>query len=341
MGKSELVLYFCLVTLINLAGGQTPAKFPAAQGGGVYSLLPVDRIPDSLPELSNADVAGISIRFYWKTIEPQPGKYHWEPIDRAIALASRSGKKVMIRVIAGAGTPQWVYQTGAQWATPHYQPKQLERMPPQRRQRLTSMRQAPVVWDPRYLNSWMAFIKAFGQKYDGNPAVYSIQMSGGGIGGEMSLRREFDWEHYGYSDARLIATWEQIIAGYQQSFPRIPTNLDILEPIPHRSQVLQPVVDYCLSRYPGKVYLQYNGLNATGGSTRYRTIIRQAAGKTKVGFQMTGGGGWIESRVGDRGTAFRHALADGASYLEVYHGDLINPALTQTIHSLALGLAQN
>ncbi|MDD5640175.1 MAG: beta-galactosidase [Syntrophales bacterium] len=314
---------------------------PAPQAGGIYSLLPVDRIPASLPELSNPDVAGISVRFYWKTLEPQPGKYHWEPLDRAIALASESGKKIMIRVIAGLGTPEWVYQAGAQRATPRFRPKQLERLPAQRRRRLTRIRQVPVVWDPHYLTPWLAFIKAFGRRYDGHPALYSIQMSGGGIGGEMSLRREFDWGRYGYTDARLIATWKQIIDAYQQSFPSTRTNLDILEPIPRRSQVLQPVVDYCLSKYPGRVFLQYNGLNATGGPPQYRTIIRQAAGKTKVGYQMTGGGKWLESKVGDRGKAFRHALEDGASYLEVYHGDLINPALAPAIHSLALGLAQN
>lgn len=338
--KLSMFGQFVLIALIIFGGSRVQAEI-SRHSGGVFSLLPVDQIPDALPELSNPDVAGISMRFYWKTIEPQPGKYRWEQIDQAIALASRSGKKVMIRVIAGVGAPEWVYQAGAPWAEPHFQEKQLQRMPPQRRQKLARMEKAPVVWDPHYLSSWFAFIGAFGRRYDGNPAIYSIQMSGGGLAGEMNLRREFDWNRYGYTDARLISTWEQIIDAYQQSFPHTPTNLDILEPIPRQSQVLQPVVDYCLSKYPGKVYIQHNGLNASGGDPRYRAIIRQAAAKTRVGYQMTGGGGWLEGKVGDRGTAFRHALEDRASYLEVYHGDLLNPALTGTIHNLAVGLAKN
>jgi hypothetical protein len=329
---------FCL--LITFWGGSAEAQISRSQGG-VFSLLAVDHIPDRLPELSNPDVAGISVRFNWKTIEPQPGQYHWEPVDRAIALASRSGKKVMIRVVAGVGTPDWVYQAGAPGAEPNFREEQLQGMPPQRRQLLTRIKRAPVVWDPHYLSPWLSFIRAFGQRYDGNPVIYSIQMTGGGFAAEMSLRREFGWNRYGYSDAKLISTWKQIIDAYQQSFPQIPTNLDIMEPIPRQSHVLQAVVDYCLTKYPGKVYIQQNGLNASGGSPQYRAIIRQAALKTKVGYQMTGGGGWIESRVGDRGTAFRYALEDRASYLEVYHGDLTNPSLGEAVHNLAIGLAKH
>lgn len=313
---------------------------PPGQQGGIFSLMPVNEISKQLPELSDPDVAGISVRFRWSLIEPQPGKYNWEPVDRSIALAQKFGKKVMIRIMGGASTPEWVFQAGAKWAQPRYEPEKLRRMPSQRAQRLTGIKKAPVVWDPVYLKHWLALVQAFGQRYDGNPTIYSIQMAGGGLGGEMGLRPEFHWERYGYSDAVIIDTWKKIIDAYQESFPHTPTNLDILEPIRQKSNAMQPVVDYCLSRYPGKVYLQNNGLNARGGGRKERGLLRQAAAKTRIGYQMTGGSEWIDSVVGDRWTAFSYALQDGASYLEVYHGDLINPVHKAAVHKLAIELSK-
>jgi hypothetical protein len=287
---------------------------------------------EQLPELAKPFVGGISVRYSWKLIEPRPGEYNWTPLDKAIQLAQSKGKQVMIRVVAGALSPEWLAQAGAQWAPSHPpDPALLSRLsgqgklPPQRLKILEMIKKTPVPWDPVYLKHWSALIQAFGRRYDGNPAIFSVQMTGGGVAGEMTLLGElFDWQRYGYSDAKMIETWKTIIDAYRQSFPRTPTNLDILEPLRGMSKVVVPVVKYCLTRYPGQVYIQNNGLNAKGAWGR--PIIRAAASKTRVGYQMSGGGGWIAATVGSRSQAFQIAIEDGASYLEVYRGDLTNPA---------------
>jgi hypothetical protein len=91
--------------------------------------------------------------------------------------------------------------------------------------------------------------------------------------------------------------------------------------------VLGPVVSYVLAKYPRKVYLQHNGLKADlPQNRRVRQILRDASRQTRVGYQMVGGKDWLHQQTGDRQTAFRIALEDRASYIEVYASDIRDPA---------------
>src|SRR5262245_59374258 len=46
--------------------------------------------------LANPYVAGLSVRFGWRGIQPTRGTYRWGQIDDAIRKARAAGKKVMI-----------------------------------------------------------------------------------------------------------------------------------------------------------------------------------------------------------------------------------------------------
>ncbi|MDD5585411.1 MAG: beta-galactosidase [Alphaproteobacteria bacterium] len=317
----------------------------AKPAGGVFTLLAVNQPPDNIPELFDPDVAGISARFHWSVIEPRAGQYRWDKIDAALATAQKHGKKAMIRIIAGIYTPEWVYQGGTPATEAAFDQRDLQKWrrtaqwTPQRERLLTGASKLPVVWDENYLKHWLAFVKKFGERYDGHPALYSVQMTGGGLAGEMNLREEFHLERWGYSDEKMIGVWTRIIAAYQESFPRTPTNLDLLEPLRGKSHVVRPVVDFCLKNYPQKVYLQNNGLNEKGGAPAIRELLRQASASTVIGYQMTGGRNWNDSLTGDRGKAFKAALDDGARYVEVYHADFLDPALAPAIKNLAKKLA--
>jgi hypothetical protein len=227
-------------------------------------------------------------------------------------------------------TPAWVYQTGAKafdfsntnLAHPENYPINLR---------------MPIPWDNIYLTKWERFIDAFGERYNGNSHIYSIQMTGGGHIGEMNLPKAYPtWRQAEYTDEKLINAWKRIIDAYQKSFPNIPTNLDINEPLGNQSHVLQPVVAYVLTTYPRKVYLQQNGLKADFPKDhRIRQIIRQASAKTVVGYQMVGGKGFLEGQTGDRMQAFRNASEDHVGYLEVYASDVSDPQQKRALQFLA------
>jgi hypothetical protein len=302
----------------------------------IFALQPLDISPEAptseLSELRDPAVYGVSWRFRWKTIEPREGQYNWELMDKVLQATSTAGKKVMLRVTAGMFTPDWVYQAGAK----PFDFSSTDLAHPENYRGTTKM---PIPWDEVYLAKWEAFIHALGRRYNGDPQIYSVQMTGGGHIAEMNLpKAHAKWQQAGYSDGKLIATWKRIIDAYQKVFPNTPTNLDINEPLGrNHSNVLKPVVSYVLATYPQKVYLQQNGLKADlRNDDPIRQIIREASGKTIVGYQMVGGKGFLDQQTGDRLTAFRNAVDDRVSYLEVYASDVRDTDHRRALQFLAV-----
>jgi Beta-galactosidase len=308
-----------------------PSWAVAEERARIFSLQRVEDLNSTPPELDAPYVEGLSWRFGWQKIEPQEGQFSWSTIDKVLEVTSRAGKKVMLRVVAGINSPEWIYQARAK-------PFEFQNSNLAHPENYPTNLRMPIPWDEVYLSKWEAFIRAFGQRYNGNPNIYCIHMSGGGYIGELNLPKTYKkWEQAGYSDEKLIAAWKRIIDAYQKAFPTIPTTIAINEPLGvDRSHVMGPVVAYALEKYPGKVYIQHNGLQATYPKQhRIRETLREAARKTVVGYQMVGGKGWLENRVGDRTAAFRNALEDHASYIEVYASDIRDPLQKSALQFLA------
>ncbi len=288
-----------------------------------------------VPELKKDFVEGVSWRFGWELIEPDDGQYYWSIVDKAIAEAKKQNKKVMLRVTAGIYTPDWVYKAGAKRLT--FSPDDVWNTEGWKNRSVMEM---PIPWDPVFLAKWERFVKEAGKRYNKHPQVFSIQMTGGGWLGEMNLPKAFDkWKEAGYSDEKLINAWKRIIDAYRASFPDTPSNLDINEPLGwKRSNVLEPVVNYVLNKYPDKVYLQQNGLRADmPPEHRIRKILRGAPPRTVIGYQMIGGKNWLDEKVGDRGKAFKNAIEDNADYIEVYAADVNDPKLETLLRQLSDG----
>ncbi|MBM4286148.1 MAG: hypothetical protein FJ128_13025 [Deltaproteobacteria bacterium] len=315
-----MVRFFALLVLATACCFAAP---PLAQATpppvlGIYDLLPTNSLPDT-PELANPEVAGLSARFRWDSIEAKENVYTWTMVDQAVARAQASGKKVILRVVAGMHTPAWVYKKGAKYV------------------RIALIYKMPIVWDPIYLQHWCDFINAFAQRYKDNPHVLSIQMTGVGKYGEMGINFPgLDWTKYGYTDDKYVNAWKTVIDAYRQAFPDKVTHLCIHKPFAQKYDVMMRVVNYCLSTYPYKVYIQANDLKEAG--SEYSAYIRQAAASTKVGYQMYGGREWDDEAMGDRQIAFEKGLADGIVYAEVYQGDLQDEHLAAAVSFLAAGL---
>ena len=51
--------------------------------GGVFSLWPMVETFPRATELKSPSVSGLSARFAWSSMEPQPGAYQWDALDAA------------------------------------------------------------------------------------------------------------------------------------------------------------------------------------------------------------------------------------------------------------------
>jgi len=272
-------------------------------------------------------------------MEPQPAAYRWDALDAAHDLTVAKKKWLMVRVTAGMGSPAWVYDRGCRKIT--FPAEDTHFMKPGTQQAM------PVPWDEAYLAAWERFLKAFGEHLHDWKNLYCIQMTGGGFIGEMHLPNQSagviaQWEAAGISDEKLIAMWQRIIRTYDETMPPgVGLALDLGQPF-KRSRATPAVFAWALEKYPTRVWFQQNGLNErVTAEGQYAKMLREAARTTTVGYQMLGGGRFLDEQTGDRRKCFERAIGDGCRYVEVYRQDLLDPKWQSAVDYLADGLGRN
>jgi hypothetical protein len=294
---------------------------------GIFSLWNVDQIPQETSDIEKPFVQGASIRFSWDKIEPAQEQFQWALIDAALAKVASVNKKAILRIIAGSRSPQWVYQLCGHLTI--NEEELSKKLSPRKLNVFKTFegKIIPVPWDDGYLRLWQEFISKFGKTYNSDKRIILIQMSGGGFAGEMFLGKELDWEKHGYNPQKIVVMWKRIIDFYVESFPDKPLALDIGAPIKTDYQVMDDVIDYCLTKYPGKVFIQHNGLEGSRQNNDYDNAIVSASSKTIVGYQMSGSRDWFPERIGNYRDAFEKALTNKASYFEIYRSDILGDEL--------------
>ncbi|HZQ98380.1 MAG TPA: beta-galactosidase [Chloroflexota bacterium] len=317
--------------------GATPAPPSAAptkasQARGLFVITQHDE-PVSPATLDNPSVDGIVVRTFWSDVEPADGQFNWGFLDGQVQAAANHGKKVDVIVLPGAFTPDWALagvQVGQFSSKYGFSRGDNLRL--------------PMPWDQTYLARWFGFVKALGQRYDQNPAVALVPVTGPtSISAEMSLPNDdvsvAQWRTLGYTPDKFLGAWDQALSAYAQAFPNTQLAMTLYPglPIPtagSSDQTRQDAVALAVGKYPGKVALQTSGLSARKEDhprLGYQ-LLQQNASRTVVGFEMGTSASAKPERMGggDAVSALRRTidfgLAGGARYLIVYEKDVLNPA---------------
>jgi hypothetical protein len=112
-------------------------------------------------------------RWFWSQLEPEQGKYSWEPVDLAIDRARSQGQKLDFRLMPydqSHPLPEWYRNSGARRAN---KPEDSD-----------GSVWSPDANDSRYPQRWGAFIAAAGKRYNGHPDVNQVDISTVGYWGE-------------------------------------------------------------------------------------------------------------------------------------------------------------
>ncbi|MHC4356822.1 MAG: DUF4832 domain-containing protein [Planctomycetota bacterium] len=110
-------------------------------------------------------------RIYWKFIEPEQGKYHWDLIDKALETARQRGQTLMLRIAP--------YGTGNQNDVPGWYRKMVGGRKDWRQKKWQVDPE-----DPRYVEHFTAMIESLGNRYDGHSDLESVDVSIVGAWGE-------------------------------------------------------------------------------------------------------------------------------------------------------------
>lgn len=145
-------------------------------------------------------------RWFWETLEPEPGKIRWEIIDRALAEARAHHQTLAIRMMPydeRHPLPEWYRNSGAHRANLPSDPDGAIWQPDFR--------------DPLYLKYWGEVVMEAGKRYDGNPYLESVDISTVGYWGE-------GWSNY----MPAFKYQKALIDVYLNAFKRTPLlmNLD-------------------------------------------------------------------------------------------------------------------
>lgn len=249
-------------------GAATPQTY--SSDAGLYGLLSADAADTATQTvgfLGHSAYAGIAIRTFWNEVETVSDSYDWSYIDAMVSQAQGYGKKIALQVNPGYQTPEWVYEVGAD---SYYYWEYWNDSDHVHTGDADTLAHQPVPWDPVYLAEWCDFVIDFGARYNGNPAVSVVQITGPGRGlGEMYLTYE-DTDNQvvidkGYTAAKLVSAWQTVIDTYAAAFPEKMMSFHLSEPLLNDS-VCETVADYGTSTYPWKFIVSsamWTGANST------------------------------------------------------------------------------
>jgi hypothetical protein len=330
-----------LIALPMVSTSSARGEPPPRAVVGVYGLWDHKPLPDYL--VNSPDLAGVSLRAHWDEMEAKEAAFSWL-FDAHIAAARQAGKKVMLRVSAGAQTPAWVYQAGAK----NFSFRNATQFAPSVGREL----QIPIPWDPIFLEKWTAFVAALGKKYGNDETVVLVHIAGPTkSSSEMHLpKTEVDkknWDKAGYTKDKLVGAWKTVINAYADAFPDKPLALNVAVPL-HDDGVVTEVLAYASRKLGRRLCVQHNALSDhTNQRFKPQRWVGSCRDKATLGYQLlcpvTPRGKFNDDGRrfgGPLKPAFQLGLQSGGSYFEIYPIDLTNEAASRDIRDLARQLRQ-
>ena len=160
----------------------------------------------SKPDFPDTSIA--YLRWYWDTLEPEPGKFRWDIVDLALAEARKHGQTLAIRLMPYSDhdpLPAWYRNSGARRAN--------------KAEDKDGKIWQPDFSDPLYLKYWGELVAEAGKRYDGNPTLDSVDISSVGYWGE-------GWSTY----MPPFSNQQALIDIWLHAFPRTTLLMNFDEP---------------------------------------------------------------------------------------------------------------
>src|SRR5215471_14344212 len=127
---------------------------------------PVTKLPQPAAKPDFPDTTIAYLRWYWSTLEPEPGKFRWDIIDLALEEARKHHQTLAIRLMPYSNRdplPDWYRNSGARRAN-----KATDK---------DGDIWQPDFSDPLYLKFWGELVAEAGRRYDGNATLDSVDIS--------------------------------------------------------------------------------------------------------------------------------------------------------------------
>lgn len=310
------------------AGARPEPQKPRPSGGVFW--LGVERLAVLRRKalLEVPELAGPSRRDKWAYLEPTEGRYDWTDLDECVDQVERAGKRVMLRVLAGASSPDWLIdQLPAEHVLQYVADDGTEA-------------RMPAPWDETYLDYWARFVRVFASRYRNRACVVLVANTGPAEAGEPHLPCKADevaWKAMGYTPGDLIWAWGRIHAEFAAAWRgKVTLTQALAHPLGAWSQpqtVLEAIERSALAHGMRCCIQWLDGGTVLTTELMRRLFLHRDEGGT-IGFQALCPYG--PRFKGSLDQMVDIALSAGAWHVEVYPGDVDHPAIAR----LAAGLPQ-
>lgn len=298
---------------------------------GIYVITPplqnstAPKLPNSF--FTNPNIDGIDLQVLWGVVAPLPGSYNWLTIDSEIKAAVANNKKIDLTVIANRlitsastakyttySSPTWLFNEGVPAlhfiAGPHAGLKECDEeviAPP---------------WNPTYQAAFTAFIAALANHLQTIPGAYDavslVKITGvSEITGETRLPSQTapvaghkcqaitnavtTWKNAGYTPAKVIATWKNFAAAFNNAFPgKILADEMIAKnafpPVDDSGDIVkitsatyvdvaQEIIADGIAMFPHRFAVQWDGLSSVQKTYAFNAVLKAAQEGAIPGWQ--------------------------------------------------------
>jgi hypothetical protein len=185
--------------------------------------------------LASPKVDGVFVRILWDKIQTNPEGWNWSDLETWFSSSNNTqNKKLSISVIPGKHTPLWVYGAGARSMISKVRDRGYT-------DDFCKTAVIPVPWDPVYLQAWVRFVHAFGERYGDNQLVSLVKFTGiNFITAETILPHGTEatvadtdcpdifpndvetWRNLGYNSDRITDAFKIMLTAFGSAFPNVP-----------------------------------------------------------------------------------------------------------------------
>lgn len=283
------------------------AQKRAALRGGIFTkaLWNGKRVPGLERAIAGGHLTGLNVTVRWRDFELEPGWFDWEPIDEVIQLAEKHDLTVALGIFGGVWTPDWAYENHRLPAVEFKHTKEMVKHAFGRQYRV------PHVWEPDYENAFMAAVEGMASRYDSNPRLVRVFVSGPSF-----FFNEYHIESWlaeimqphGFTERKYIDGWKRALDQYAKLFPHTPLDLALV-PFDGRLEPLEELINHAVAGHSDQVVFSNHSLNDRAAGNAHHPLAKlyrrfaELAPRVPIGFELA------EYQMSD-GASFSHPISE-------------------------------
>ncbi len=288
-------------------------------------------------------IDGMTIAVNWQDLEPLQGTYDFSIVLAELEWAKKNRKKINVVLYAGSRSPQWIYTRGIptlEWR------RRLKEDQAQQEKAEHTVEKSPVFWNEQYLTWWKKLVSELSNQISKHPSLGYVVITGATPKDYTTgtiIRYDDDWAsliNAGYTFEKHEAAWKDLIDHFSSQFSNneLVLALGPLRPGSSDLSLSRALVDYIIQKQHKKIHFISVNLNDTwfktsSGSKDLRNLLKHAKENGhSFGYQLVysvhrnNKFKSSEKLINSLENTLALGIDDGASWLEVWHDDVILPS---------------